>query len=90
MKQVRSSRSPSRKITLCASYSSTPRLASKLSLIVYQGISSPFVPSGGRGPPTEREAHTGMVLRAFRWAWVGDLIGPREAAAACMRKRDTD
>src|SRR5215471_3964068 len=42
MKYVRNTRSPSRKNTLWPCHSSTPKSLSKLSMMVYQGISHPI------------------------------------------------
>src|SRR5258705_14021026 len=54
-------------------HSSTPKSASKLSVMLYQGIFSHPIPAFRRAMSVcgAREAYTSVVSRAFRWArWV--------------------
>src|SRR5882762_7881379 len=76
MKYVRNTRSPSRKNTLWPCHSSTPKSASKPSVMVYQGISQPI-----RAFRRARGVGEGGVA-GVQMGQVGDLIGAQGAAAA--------
>jgi hypothetical protein len=65
-------------------HSSTPKSASKLSVIVYQGISQPIRAfRRAMSACGAREAKARVVSRAFRWArwatWSATMEQPRQA-----------
>src|SRR5208283_842164 len=85
MKYVRNTRSPSRKNTLWPCHSSTPKSASKLSVMVYQGISQPI--RAFRRTMVRLRCARGVRecgVADVQMGEVGDLIGPKGAAAAGM------
>ncbi|MNQ87798.1 hypothetical protein D3C85_1030370 [compost metagenome] len=80
-------RSPSRKKTLVPCHSSTPKSASKRSVMVNHGMSSQpmraFSPAISACGP--RETNTSVVSRAFRWdrwaIWSATSEQPRQACS---------
>jgi hypothetical protein len=65
-------------------HSSTPKSASKASVIVYQGISQPIrALTRSMSACGAREANTSVVSRAFRWArwaiWSATIEQPMQA-----------
>ena len=80
MKPVRNTRSPSRMNALWPCHSSTPKSASKLSVIVYQGMCSQPIRAFRRAMSAcgAREAYTSVVSRAFKWARWETWSAPRE------------